>query len=206
MTENVDDLTPSDDESETVVTRPERDAKTGRFLQGTTGLPGRPKGARNKLAEAMIDDLYRDWTEHGIRAIQKVRRRIPCGCRACRTGCGKGVAWDHARRRPGARGDCPLHGRQLNRYPYPAFIGPFLLLGPFPARGRWSRASLISISDFQLSQVSRKRMSTFAPSSMNFSNGRKYGVIYADPPWSFRNWSARGTGRNAVSRDRTLIE
>lgn len=56
MTENIDDLTPSDDESETVVTRPERDPKTGRFLQGTTGLPGRPKGARNKLAEAMIDD------------------------------------------------------------------------------------------------------------------------------------------------------
>ena len=27
----------------------------------------------------------------------------------------------------------------------------------------------------------------------------KYGVIYADPPWSFRNWSAKGTGRNAVS-------
>ncbi len=28
---------------------------------------------------------------------------------------------------------------------------------------------------------------------------RKYGVIYADPPWSFRNWCAKGTGRNAVS-------
>jgi N6-adenosine-specific RNA methylase IME4 len=28
---------------------------------------------------------------------------------------------------------------------------------------------------------------------------RKYGVIYADPPWHFRNWSARGTGRNAIS-------
>jgi N6-adenosine-specific RNA methylase IME4 len=28
---------------------------------------------------------------------------------------------------------------------------------------------------------------------------RKYGAIYADPPWSFRNWSARGTGRNAIS-------
>jgi len=27
----------------------------------------------------------------------------------------------------------------------------------------------------------------------------RYGAIYADPPWSFRNWSARGTGRNAVS-------
>ena len=32
-----------------------------------------------------------------------------------------------------------------------------------------------------------------------FSTQRKYGVIYADPPWSFRNWSAKGTGRNAVS-------
>jgi N6-adenosine-specific RNA methylase IME4 len=33
----------------------------------------------------------------------------------------------------------------------------------------------------------------------NFSKQRRYGVIYADPPWSFRNWSAKGTGRNAVS-------
>jgi hypothetical protein len=48
--------------------RPERDAKMGRFLvghssvghrflPGNSGLPGRPKAARNKLAEAMIDDL-----------------------------------------------------------------------------------------------------------------------------------------------------
>jgi N6-adenosine-specific RNA methylase IME4 len=28
---------------------------------------------------------------------------------------------------------------------------------------------------------------------------RKYGAIYADPPWAFRNWSAKGTGRNAIS-------
>jgi N6-adenosine-specific RNA methylase IME4 len=34
---------------------------------------------------------------------------------------------------------------------------------------------------------------------MRFSKPRKYGVIYADPPWAFRNWSAKGTGRNAVS-------
>ncbi|MCI0560199.1 MAG: MT-A70 family methyltransferase, partial [Nitrososphaera sp.] len=27
----------------------------------------------------------------------------------------------------------------------------------------------------------------------------KYGAIYADPPWSFRTWSAKGTGRSAVS-------
>jgi hypothetical protein len=30
-------------------------------------LPGRPKGSRNLLADAMIDDLYKDWQEHGIR-------------------------------------------------------------------------------------------------------------------------------------------
>jgi len=57
--------------------RPERDAKTGRFLQGTTGLPGRPKGSRNKLAEAMIEDLYQDWKEHGIQAIRECRERRP---------------------------------------------------------------------------------------------------------------------------------
>jgi N6-adenosine-specific RNA methylase IME4 len=27
----------------------------------------------------------------------------------------------------------------------------------------------------------------------------RYGAIYADPPWSFQNWSAKGTGRNAIS-------
>jgi N6-adenosine-specific RNA methylase IME4 len=42
-------------------------------------------------------------------------------------------------------------------------------------------------------------MRTFKTSSINFSKRRRYGVIYADPPWSFRNWSAKGTGRNAVS-------
>lgn len=34
---------------------------------------------------------------------------------------------------------------------------------------------------------------------MNFSTQHRYGAIYADPPWHFRNWSAKGTGRNAVS-------
>jgi len=38
-----------------------------------------------------------------------------------------------------------------------------------------------------------------ALSSTSSSKSRKYGVIYADPPWHFRNWSAKGTGRNAVS-------
>jgi hypothetical protein len=51
---------------------PWRDQK-GRFLPGNPGLPGRPKGSRNMLADAMIDDLYRDWKEHGIQAIRAAR-------------------------------------------------------------------------------------------------------------------------------------
>jgi hypothetical protein len=65
-----------------------RDEKTGqflpghpsvghRFLPGNSGLPGRPKGARNKLSEAFIDDLYHDWLEHGIQAIRDVRESRP---------------------------------------------------------------------------------------------------------------------------------
>jgi len=42
-------------------------------------------------------------------------------------------------------------------------------------------------------------MTTFERASMRCLTRRKYGAIYADPPWSFRNWSAKGTGRNAVS-------
>jgi N6-adenosine-specific RNA methylase IME4 len=42
-------------------------------------------------------------------------------------------------------------------------------------------------------------MNTSKPNCISFSKRRKYGVIYADPPWSFRNWSAKGTGRNAIS-------
>jgi N6-adenosine-specific RNA methylase IME4 len=42
-------------------------------------------------------------------------------------------------------------------------------------------------------------MNTSEPSCTSFLKQRKYGVIYADPPWSFRNWSAKGTGRNAIS-------
>ncbi|OLB74842.1 MAG: DNA methyltransferase [Alphaproteobacteria bacterium 13_2_20CM_2_64_7] len=42
-------------------------------------------------------------------------------------------------------------------------------------------------------------MTTFNRSCTTFSISRRYGVIYADPPWSFRNWSSKGTGRNAIS-------
>jgi hypothetical protein len=54
-----------------------RDEKTGRFLVGNVPPGGRPKGARNKLAEAMIDDLYRHWLECGAQAIQTVFEQRP---------------------------------------------------------------------------------------------------------------------------------
>src|SRR5580658_6693569 len=42
-------------------------------------------------------------------------------------------------------------------------------------------------------------MTISALSCTSYSKPRRYGAIYADPPWHFRNWSAKGTGRNAVS-------
>jgi N6-adenosine-specific RNA methylase IME4 len=42
-------------------------------------------------------------------------------------------------------------------------------------------------------------MTISARNSTSFLKPRSYGAIYADPPWHFRNWSAKGTGRNAVS-------
>ena len=28
---------------------------------------------------------------------------------------------------------------------------------------------------------------------------KRFGVIYADPPWNFKNFSPKGTGRNAIA-------
>jgi len=58
--------------------RASRDAKSGQFLQGSTGNPnGRPRGSRNKLAGALIDALHEDFEKHGVAAIQKVREEDP---------------------------------------------------------------------------------------------------------------------------------
>jgi hypothetical protein len=41
------------------------------------GNPGRPKGSRNKLGEDFIAALHEDFQEHGVDAIQAVRKDKP---------------------------------------------------------------------------------------------------------------------------------
>ncbi len=47
--------------------------KLSRFVPGVSGNPaGRPKGARNKLAEQFFVDMYDAWKGRGIEAINAV--------------------------------------------------------------------------------------------------------------------------------------
>ncbi len=62
--------------SDTERPKPEQDAKTGRFVSGNIG-GGRPKGSRNKLGEAFLQDMQEDWDKHGKQAIETVRQERP---------------------------------------------------------------------------------------------------------------------------------
>jgi hypothetical protein len=48
----------------------------GRFVVPPVS-PGRPKGARNKLGEAFLQDMLADWEAHGVAAIEAVRDEKP---------------------------------------------------------------------------------------------------------------------------------
>ena len=41
------------------------------------GNPGRPKGSRNKLGEAFIEDLHAAWEKHGMAAIEATIKNHP---------------------------------------------------------------------------------------------------------------------------------
>ena len=49
-----------------------------KWQKGQSGNPkGRPKGSRDAITKAFIDDLSEDWREHGLETIQRAREERP---------------------------------------------------------------------------------------------------------------------------------
>ena len=45
---------------------------------GQSGNPkGRPKGSRDAITKAFVDDLTKDWREHGAEALEQARKERP---------------------------------------------------------------------------------------------------------------------------------
>ena len=66
---------PAPEPAATVSTEPkQRPSGLIPYQPGQSGNPaGRPKGSRNKLGEAFLADLYANWLENGVDALEKVR-------------------------------------------------------------------------------------------------------------------------------------
>lgn len=65
------------EQSKTLATVEKRDDETGQFVKGHIGGPGRPKGSRNKLGEAFIQDMYEAWQTSGKSVMAKVIEEDP---------------------------------------------------------------------------------------------------------------------------------
>ncbi len=52
---------------------PAQRASQQRMINGEIKSPGRPKGSRNKFAEAFVQDFMADWEEHGADALKRCR-------------------------------------------------------------------------------------------------------------------------------------
>lgn len=62
--------------SERALVCAEKRDERGRFIVPPIS-PGRPKGARNKLGEAFLEDMFADWKENGAAAIKATRETKP---------------------------------------------------------------------------------------------------------------------------------
>ena len=48
------------------------------WKQGQSGNPmGRPKGAKNKISEKFLENLYENWEKHGVDALEKAAESDP---------------------------------------------------------------------------------------------------------------------------------
>jgi hypothetical protein len=54
-----------------------RDSKTGQFVAGFRGGPGRKPGSRNKITEEFLRMFAADVSEHGASVIERVRTEKP---------------------------------------------------------------------------------------------------------------------------------
>ncbi len=54
-------------------------SKNTQFQKGNGGGPGRPKGAKNKLAKAYLKDLHEVYLEGGKEALKQVKDERPEG-------------------------------------------------------------------------------------------------------------------------------
>jgi hypothetical protein len=54
-----------------------RDSKTGQFVKGYNGGPGRKIGSRNRLGEAFVADLHDRWIKDGPQVLDAVIKNKP---------------------------------------------------------------------------------------------------------------------------------